>query len=305
MDVIKFRENAESPWQSVITIKGDKGDTGEQGPTGPQGPKGDRGIQGIQGPQGEAGPQGEQGPKGDKGEDGTGVSILGSYATLDELQNAHPTGEVGDAYLIEGNLYVWSATSNTWENVGNIKGPKGDTGEQGPKGDKGDTGPQGIQGETGPQGEQGIPGEQGPKGDTGDVGPKGDKGEQGPKGDRGIQGIQGPQGEKGDTGDAGPQGIPGEQGVPGENGITPTLKIGTTTTGEAGTEANVTMSQNGTEYTLDFTIPKGDKGDGSEVDLSNYVDKDTLATELEQVNRSLASMNDSIPKIIINRWESE
>ena len=75
------------------------------------------------------GSPGPQGPQGPKGEDGTGVSILGSYSTETELKSKHPTGEVGDAYLVEGNLYVWSLTNNNWENAGNIKGPQG---EQGP-----------------------------------------------------------------------------------------------------------------------------------------------------------------------------
>ena len=43
------------------------------------------------------------------GKDGTGVNILGSYDTFDELVAAHPTGAPGDAYLIYGQLYVWSA----------------------------------------------------------------------------------------------------------------------------------------------------------------------------------------------------
>ena len=42
-----------------------------------------------------------------------------------------------------------------WKNVGNLKGPKGDTGAQGPQGEKGATGAQGPKGDTGPQGPQG------------------------------------------------------------------------------------------------------------------------------------------------------
>lgn len=34
--------------------------------------------------------------------------------------------------------------------IGNVKGPKGDTGDRGPKGDPGDTGPQGPKGDPGP-----------------------------------------------------------------------------------------------------------------------------------------------------------
>lgn len=39
------------------------------------------------------------------------------------------------------------------------------------------------------------------------------------------------------------------------------LEIGTTTTGEAGTEATVTNSGSPTHAILNFTIPKGDKGE--------------------------------------------
>ncbi len=60
------------------------------------------------------------------GADGKSVSILGSYATLAELQAAHPTGEPGDGYLIGGYLYVWN--DNEWENVGLIQGPAGNPG---------------------------------------------------------------------------------------------------------------------------------------------------------------------------------
>lgn len=113
---------------------------------------------------------------GPAGADGTGVTILGSYDSEAALTAAHPTGEVGDSYLVNGYLYVWSTTSNKWENVGNIQGPqgekgeKGDTGAQGPQGEKGDTGAQGPQGE---KGNTGAAGAQGPKGDTGEKGETG------------------------------------------------------------------------------------------------------------------------------------
>ena len=48
-----------------------------------------------------------------------------------------------------------------WKNVGNLKGPKGDTGPQGPQGEKGATGAQGPQG---PKGDTGATGPQGPVG---------------------------------------------------------------------------------------------------------------------------------------------
>lgn len=69
-----------------------------------------------------------KGEKGEKGEDGTGVTILGSFETENELISTRPVGSVGDSYLVNGYLYVWSATDNNWKNVGNIQGPKGDPG---------------------------------------------------------------------------------------------------------------------------------------------------------------------------------
>ena len=85
----------------------------------------------------------------------------------------------------------------------------------------------------------------GPKGDTGAIGPKGDTGAQGLKGDKGDKGDTGAQGPKGDTG---------------ATGATPTIKIGTVTTGNAGTSAAVTSSVSGTTTTFNFTIPKGATG---------------------------------------------
>lgn len=72
------------------------------------------------------GDKGDKGPKGDKGDDGTSVTILGSYNTEAELRAAHPTGSLGDAYMVSGYLYVWNGSD--WQNVGQIKGDKGDSG---------------------------------------------------------------------------------------------------------------------------------------------------------------------------------
>lgn len=137
----------------------------------------------------------------------------------------------------------------------------------------------------------------GDKGDKGDVGEKGDTGAKGDKGDTGATGANGitptlkvgststgnagtnasvtmtdnnnvytlnfviPKGEKGDTGAKGDAGVKGQDGAKGADGITPTLKVGTVTTLAAGSNATVTMSKNNNEYTLNFGIPKGNKGD--------------------------------------------
>ena len=142
-----------------------------------------------------------------------------------------------------------------------------------------------------------LKGDKGDKGDAGEKGDTGAKGEKGDKGDTGATGANGitptlkvgststgnagtnasvtmtdnnnvytlnfviPKGEKGDTGAKGDTGVKGQDGAKGADGITPTLKVGTVTTLAAGSNATVTMSKNNNEYTLNFGIPKGNKGD--------------------------------------------
>lgn len=86
------------------------------------------------------GPQGEKGTDGAPGKDGTGVTILGSYDSLEALKAEHPTGNAGDAYLVKGHLYVWDAVGADWKDVGTIQGPKGDKGEPGINGKDGTNG---------------------------------------------------------------------------------------------------------------------------------------------------------------------
>ena len=66
---------------------------------------------------------------------------------------AHPIGNQGDSYIVNGSLYVWNG--NAWENVGNIKGDTGLTGATGPKGNTGNTGSTGAKGDTGATGATG------------------------------------------------------------------------------------------------------------------------------------------------------
>lgn len=90
------------------------------------------------------GPQGEKGTDGAPGKDGTGVTILGSYDSLETLKAEHPTGNAGDAYLIGGHLYVWDTVGADWKDVGTIQGPKGDKGEPGADGTNGTPGKDGL-----------------------------------------------------------------------------------------------------------------------------------------------------------------
>ena len=68
------------------------------------------------------------------------------------------------------------------------------------------------------------------------------------------------KGPKGDTGATGAKGATGATGAQGPAGVTPTIKAGTVTTGNAGTNAAVTASTSGTTTTFNFTIPKGANG---------------------------------------------
>lgn len=125
------------------------------------------------------------GPRGPKGD---GITIKGDYHSLEELKKNHPIGSVGDCYIIEGTLYVWNIDTNTWDSVGDIKGPKGDT----------ETFVIGKTTTGSPNTEAKVKDEKvGLQHTLEFVIPKGD---QGPKGEQGPQGIQGPKGDKGDPG---------------------------------------------------------------------------------------------------------
>jgi hypothetical protein len=163
---IEWKYPSDSTWTQLVSLEDITGPAGANGSNGADGSDGADGADGESPelrvdsgyiewkyPSDEAwsqlvsldditGPQGPQGEKGEKGEDGTGVTILGSLESEGELP---VSGEAGDAYLIGGDLYVW--TGEDWENVGTIQGP------QGPKGDKGDPGDPGAAGADGSDGE--------------------------------------------------------------------------------------------------------------------------------------------------------
>jgi microcystin-dependent protein len=185
-------------WISLGPIKPVKGDDGLQGPmgpqgnTGPKGDKGDRGDQGVAGPtgaQGFIGPQGPKGDKGAKGDTGTTLTIRGvipggAWGTV------APPGVVAEMWIAGGDItgfpvagqpagktlptgHGFSWDGKEWDDLGPMKGPKGDqgpqgnTGAQGPMGPQGTVGASGPIGATGPQGPQGTPGVQGPVGPPG------------------------------------------------------------------------------------------------------------------------------------------
>ena len=199
----------------------------------------------------EIGPvKGDTGPKGDTGDIGIGTIIKGHYNSYSEFIAVHPSGSLGDAYIVDGSYYYWN--ENGWANAGSVKG---DTGPQGDKGDKGDTGATGSKGDKGDTGATGtgitIKGSyntyeeliaEHPTGNDGDSylvngslyvwngtawenvgnikGEKGDTGSQGVKGDTGDTGPQGVKGDTGATGATGATGSKGEKGDKGDTGAT-------------------------------------------------------------------------------------
>lgn len=95
---------------------------------------------------------------------------------------------------------------------------------------------------------------EGPQGIQGPAGPMGPTGATGPAGATGPQGIQG------EVGPTGPTGATGATGPAGADGITPTLSLGTVTTGAAGSSVVITITGTAPNYVINFTIPRGDTG---------------------------------------------
>ena len=71
--------------------------------------------------------KGPEGPEGPEGPQGKGLDVLGVYATLSDLQTAHPTGTPGDVYLVGSGgsytMYVWSEDDADWVDGGPITSP--------------------------------------------------------------------------------------------------------------------------------------------------------------------------------------
>ena len=203
----------------------------------------------------------------------------GAYKDTGEPYSGGGSGEAGQdggyyapSVDADGNL-TWTPSKADMPPVAgaNIKGPKGDPGEQGPAGADGKDGAQGPQGEQGVQGPPGEKGDTGPQGEKGDAGPQGEKGDTGPqgeKGDKGDTGAQGPkgdtgaQGPKGDTGAQGPKGDTGETGPQGATGATPNLQIGSVETLDAGSDATASITGTPENPLLNLGIPKGADGAG-------------------------------------------
>nr|DAQ67527.1 MAG TPA: hypothetical protein [Bacteriophage sp.] len=87
---------------------------------------------------------------------------------------------------------------------------------------------------------------------------------------------------KGPKGDAGTDGA---NGADGKDGISPTVAVGTVTTGNPGTPVSVTNGGTSTNVVLNFRIPKGDTGDkGAKGDKGDTGFAVNIASELNNIN---------------------
>ena len=83
-------------------------------------------------------------------------------------------------------------------------------------------------------------------------------------------------------------------GARGFTGHTPQLSVGTITTGAAGTLANVSLTENGTDtdgnpkYLINFVIPKGDKGDKGDAFTYNDFTEEQIAGLQKPANDAAA-----------------
>lgn len=84
---------------------------------------------------------------GPTGPAGTGIEVLGQYDTLEELQQAVPSPEIGNSYYVGTEppyeLYTWLVVDGTpeWHNYGMLTGPIGPTGPTAHRGRRALSGP--------------------------------------------------------------------------------------------------------------------------------------------------------------------
>ena len=200
------------------------------------------------------GVKGDKGDTGDKGEQGYSFrnvnTALSASASVQKVSITPQTNIQQGDKLVDTNGDVWEIVTVNVDDVvvgsakvSSIKGQKGDKGDPGQKGEDGT----GVNIKGAVDNAESLPGE----GQPGDAYVISDTGnlavwdeEQSKFIDTGAQ-IKGPQGEKGDTGD---------------DGVAATVKVGTVSTGEPGTQASVINVGDTTNATLNFTIPRGAQG---------------------------------------------
>lgn len=202
------------------------------------------------------GPQGAPGEKGADGAQGVGFRscniALSSGASV-PLTNITPSDGIktGDT-LVDVDGALWSVASvsdgaSVTVGAASIGSIKGATGKQGPQGEKGEDGT-GVNIKGSVDTSSALPS----TGEAGDAYIVKDTGnlwvwdsDSSAFVDTGAQ-VKGPKGDKGE---------------PGKQGPAATVNVGSTTTGEPGTEATVNNAGTTSAAVLNFTIPRGQKGD--------------------------------------------
>ena len=203
-------------------------------------------------------PVGKTGAKGDKGDRGQGLAV---NDTIDYEGPPTYSATTRNGWLvIDSNLDAWYSDGTDWENIGQVKGPKGDKGDaftyddftqdqlDGLKGDQGDAATIKVN----------------PNTITGDAGTDAKVENTGDENDAEFR-FTIPRGDKGVKGDAFEYSdFTQEQldGLEGPKGDAATVDVDdSTTTGAAGSLAKVENVGTTSAAKFKFTIPRGNKGD--------------------------------------------
>ena len=207
-----------SGFSGISGFSGFSGISGYSG-SGVSGISGYSGFSGISGYSG-SGVSGYSGFSGYSGQQGTSINVKGSVANPTLLPLVG--NNLNDAYIVDsnGDLYIWTGT--TWNNVGEIVGP---TGQSGISGFSGYSGISGFSGFSGISGFSGFSGFSGISGFSG----SGISGFSGYSGFSGISGYSG-SGVSGWSGYSGISGFSGS-GVSGYSGYSGLGYYGLTATG--------------------------------------------------------------------------
>jgi len=203
----------------------------------------------LRGPQGVPG---EKGADGARGQSYRSANIELSASASVPMTNIMPSDgiQTGDT-LVDTIGALWEVMTVSdgsvtigASSIGSIRGPQGVQGVQGEKGEDGT----GVNIKGAVESSAQLP----PTGEEGDAYITNDTGnlwvwdaDSSAFVDTGAQ-VKGPKGDKGD---------------PGEQGPAATVTVGTTQTGEAGTQASVQNGGTTSAAVLNFTIPRGEKGD--------------------------------------------